>query len=103
MNSRSFACEVLETVKIRPSRLIQSYNFAVDNSVSRKIVKRLSDLWESFVEVLVVPRVQDRFGAGSNLSRTVAVELNFVGSIWPLAKRRNQCAFHRLDEVGFSF
>ena len=54
---------MLETVKIRASRFVQGYNFAVDNSLGGKIIKRLRDLRESFVEVLVVPRVKDSFAA----------------------------------------
>jgi hypothetical protein len=57
---------VLEAVKIRSPGLVQGYNFAVDNSVVGKISERISNLWESFVEVLVVPRVQDSFAARSD-------------------------------------
>src|SRR6266404_8551214 len=38
-------------------------------------MERLGDLRESFVEVLVVPRVQDSFAAGFDSNGAVAVEL----------------------------
>jgi hypothetical protein len=47
-------------VKIRSSRFVQGYEFVVDNCVRRKTVKRLRDLRESFVEVLVVREKKKR-------------------------------------------
>jgi hypothetical protein len=46
---------VLKSVKIRSSRFVQSYNFAVNKGFGGKITERLSDLREAFVEVLAVP------------------------------------------------
>jgi hypothetical protein len=52
-----------------------------DNSVGGKAVECLSDLRESFVEVLVIPRVQGRFTAGSDSNGAVAVQLDFEGPV----------------------
>ena len=52
-------------------------------------MERLYDLRESFVEVLVVPRVQDRFAISLGSDRAIAVQLNFVGPIWSLGELRN--------------
>jgi hypothetical protein len=93
---------VLETVKIRSPGLVQGYHLAIDNSVVGKITERLSDLRESFVEVLVVARVQNSFAVGSDADGAVAVQLNFVTPIRSFRKVRNQSAFHWFDEVGFS-
>jgi hypothetical protein len=41
---------MLEAMKVRASRFVQSYDFAIDHSVVRKITERLCDLGESFVE-----------------------------------------------------
>jgi len=49
-------------------------------------MERLGDLRESFVEVLVVSRIQGGF-AGLDPDSTVAVQLNFVSpirSLWEL-------------------
>jgi len=54
-HARPFGCEVLETVKIRSPGLVQSYDFAINNSVGGKIIERLCYLRESLVEVLSVP------------------------------------------------
>jgi hypothetical protein len=77
VNSRSFGCEVLEAVKIRSPGLVQGYHLAIDNSAGGEITKRVSDLREALVEVLVVPRIQDRFAAGLDANGAVAVQLNF--------------------------
>jgi hypothetical protein len=55
---------VLETLKIRPAGLVQGYTFAVDHSVGGKFRECPSDLRKSFVEVLVVPGVQNGVAAG---------------------------------------
>ncbi len=78
MNSRSFGCEVLEAVEIGPPGFIQGYHFAVDKGVGGKIVERLSDLRESFVEVLMVPGEQDCFATGLDSDSAVAIQLNFL-------------------------
>lgn len=54
----------------------------------------LSDLREAFVEVLMVPRIQDRFAARSDPNGAIAVQLNFVDPIRPLRECRNQGALH---------
>jgi hypothetical protein len=91
---------VLETTKIRSAGFAQGYDFAVDNSVVGKITERLGDLWESFVEVLVVPRVENGFAVFDS-DGAVAVEFDFVGPIRPIRECRNQGAFHWLDEFSF--
>ncbi len=58
VNSRSLGCEGLETVKVWSLGFAQGYNLAIDNSLGGKIAKRVHDLRESFVEVLVAPRAQ---------------------------------------------
>ena len=60
-------------MKIQSPGLVQGYNFSVDNCIFGKIAERLRDLRESFVEVLVVPRVQNGFAAGSDSDGAVAV------------------------------
>src|SRR6266853_4073918 len=65
--------------------------------------QRISDLRESFVEVLVVPRVKVWFAARSNSNGSVSVILNFVHPIRALGQARNHGAFHWLGELGFSF
>ena len=60
VNSLRFRCEEPQTVKIRSSRFLQGYEFVVDNCVRRKTVKRLRDLRESFVEVVVVSREKEK-------------------------------------------
>jgi len=47
--------------------------FAVNNSVGGKIIERICDLRESFVEVLMVPRAQDSFAARPDSDGAVAV------------------------------
>jgi len=42
-------------MKIRSPGLVQGYNLAIYNRVGGKIPECLNDLWESFVEVLVIP------------------------------------------------
>jgi len=90
-------------MKIWPPGLVQGYNLAIYNRVGGKIPECLNDLWESFVEVLVIPRVQDGFAARSDSDGAVAVKFDLEGPIWSLGKRGNQGAFHRLDELGFPF
>ncbi len=68
-----------------------------------KIAERLSDLRESFAEVLVVPRIQDSFAARSDPNCAVAVEFNFVRPIWSVGEVRDQSAFHWRDEFSSSF
>src|SRR5712664_4764178 len=63
----------------------------------------LSDLRESFVEILVVPGIEDRLEAGFDADGAVAVQLNFVGPIRSIRQLGNHGAFHRVDEVCFSF
>jgi hypothetical protein len=94
---------MLEPVEIRPPGLVQGYNFAVDNGVGWEIIERLGDLRESFIEVLVVPRVQDCFAARSDSDGAVAVQLHFIGPVGTLGKRRDQSAFHWLYEFSLSF
>jgi hypothetical protein len=65
-------------MKIRPPGLVQGYHFAVDNCVVGEITKRVRDLRESLVEVLVVPRVQDALMAVADSNTATAVQLNFV-------------------------
>ncbi len=79
-DARGFGCKVLETMKIRASRFVQGHNFSVNNSVGGQIIERLGNLRESFVEVLVIPRVQDGF-ARSDSDGTVAIQFDFVGPI----------------------
>jgi hypothetical protein len=74
---------MLEPVEIRPPGFVQGDNFAVDNGVGGKIIERLSDLRESLVEVLVVPRVQNSFVIRSDSDCAIAVEFDFVGPIRP--------------------
>jgi len=83
-HARPFGCEVLETVKIRSPRLVQGNHLAIDNSVVGKITKRLRDLRESFVEVLVVSRIQDCFPAGFDSDDAVAVEFDLAYPFWSL-------------------
>jgi len=52
--------------------------FAVNNSVGGKIIERICDLRESFVEVLMVARVQGCFMAGLDANDAVTIQLNFV-------------------------
>jgi hypothetical protein len=68
---------VPRTVKIRSPGFIQGYHLAIDNGVVRKITERLRDLWESLVEILVVPGIQGGFAAGLDPDGAVAVEFNF--------------------------
>ncbi len=65
-------------MKIRPPGFVQGYNLAIDNSVGGKIMERLSDLRESFVEVLMVPGEQDCFATGLDSDSAVAIQLNFL-------------------------
>ena len=76
-DARGFGCEVLEAMKIRPPGLVQGYDFAVNNGVGGKIMERLSDLRESFVEVLVISRIQNRFLTGFDADGPIAVQLYF--------------------------
>jgi len=64
---------VLKAMKIRSPGLVEGYHLSIDNSVVGKITERLSDLRESFVEVLVISRIQNRFAAGFDADGAVAV------------------------------
>src|SRR6266404_140980 len=68
------------------SRIRRGLQLAVDNSVDRKFVERLRDLRESFVEVLVVTRVQNYFAADFDADGAVAIQLNFVSPIGALGQ-----------------
>ena len=50
-------------MEIRSPGLVQGYDFAVDNSIEGKIVEGFSNLREAFVEVLMVPRLENSFVA----------------------------------------
>jgi hypothetical protein len=62
----------------------------------------LSNLRESFVEVLAVPRIEDGFAAGSDSDGAIAVQFYFVGPLRSFGKLWDHGAFHRLDEFGLS-
>ena len=61
---RSRSSEVLEGVKIRASRIDQGDDLTVDNRIGWQFSKGVGDVWVSFVEVLAVSRVKDRFAVG---------------------------------------
>ena len=86
VNSQSFACEVLKTMKIRSFRFAQGYHFAVDNRVEESSWSASENLRELFVEVVVIPQVQGDFSTGLDSDGLIPVEPNFVGPVWPLAR-----------------
>jgi hypothetical protein len=100
VNSQSFDCEVLETVKIWSSRFAQGYHFAVDNRVEGSSWSASENLRELFVEVVVIPQVQGDFSTGLDSDGPIPVELNFVGPVWPSARfERRARAFGSIDSV----
>jgi|SRR5215469_16108108 len=103
MPVRSRSSEVLEGVKIRASRIDQGDDLTVDNRIGWQFSKGVGDVWVSFVEVLAVSRVKDRFAVGFDSDGAITVELNLVNPIRPFRDFRNQSAFHRHDKCGFPF
>jgi len=74
-DSRSFSLEVLETIRIRVSGIVQCYDFAVDDGFGGQILDRLGGLRESFGEVFAGPRIQNGFAAGLDSDGAIAVQL----------------------------
>jgi Helix-turn-helix domain len=70
-----------QCLKVWSAGLVQRYDFAVYHGVSGEITKRLDDLRESFVEVLVVPRIQDGFAGRSDFDSAVAVQLDLIAPV----------------------
>jgi hypothetical protein len=78
VNARSLVLKVLQSVEVWSSEFVQSDHFAVNYGLCGKIAKGFGDLRESIVEVLVIPRIQNRFAAGLDSDCTVAVEFDFL-------------------------
>ncbi len=63
---------MLERMEVRASRVIQGDDLAIDNRVGWKVGQALDNVGGSFIEILAVARVQNRFATGSNSDGAVA-------------------------------